>query len=149
MGNICIESGLWGKEGPFCVLCPNYMRSLAVKKQRLISWAKSQLGWGVFTDLMIQLDQELSKLLFVVFVNWAFALVVLTSAVLLFPDMEKEFFCQIWPLVKGDIGWCAFYLIESPCKLPVLREQVVTQYFSPAMCSWILGGKRQGLLSWA
>ena len=53
-------------------MCPNYRRSLAVEKARVDFLSEFTMGLGVFTDLMMQLICEYSKLLFVVFVKWLF-----------------------------------------------------------------------------
>ena len=52
--------------------CHNYRRMLGGKKQIFTSWVKKHLSWCSFTNLIILLNQEASKLLFVVFVKWIF-----------------------------------------------------------------------------
>ena len=108
----------------------------------MISQAKSQLGCYAFMDLMIKLNQEASKLRFLVLVKCFFVLVVRTSSVLTLPDMEKkEFSCQIRLLLKGDPVWSACHGMETPCPEPVLREHEATLWFFSDNLEISIGGK--------
>ena len=82
-------------------------------------------------DLIILLYLEASQLLFVVLLKRYFALVVQTSFVLLFPDMEKnDFSCQIRILLNAGQVLSAFHAIETHFIEPfLLRQQEATHWF--------------------
>ena len=75
-------------------------------------------------ELIILLNQEVSKLLFVELLKGYFALDVRTSCMLLFPGIEKnDFSCLIKTLCNGYHVLCAYQVLVTMCTEPVLREQ--------------------------
>ena len=118
----------WGEA--HCLLCHSYSSNLGGKNPWVDSWAKTHWGWCLFMDLIILFKQELPKSCLWCLWNGYLALVVSTSYVLLFPDIEKkDFSCQIRLLLKGDHVWISFHVMESLCIDTVLREHEATHWF--------------------
>lgn len=115
---------LWEEKEAHWFIFHNYMRNLGGNKHGLISWAKMQLGWWLFMELIILLNREASKLLFVELLKGYFALDVRTSCMLLFPGIEKnDFSCLIKTLCNGYNVLCVYQVLVTMCTEPVLREQ--------------------------
>ena len=107
--------------------------SLGCKKARVDFLSKVALGL-VFINWVEYTLQQDTSILFFFFWNWwegNSALVVWTSYVLLFPNIEQKWFsCQIRLLLKEAHIWSAFPVMDTPCTKPVLREQEAAHWFT-------------------
>ena len=151
MESPCSKPGLWSQEGPLWLLWPNYRRSLAVKKASVDFLSEVTIGLGLLKYLMIQLNEETPKFLFVFFCEmmllpWLYKLplcwfsliwksrhILATSG---FSSKEIEFGGPFIGWKHHERDHCSERRRKHIC-------------ISTATCRRILGEKRQGLHSWA
>ena len=115
------------------------------QKQGLISSPKSQCGQGAFKDMMIELNQEAPKLLFVVFWKQPFCTGCLNQLSAAFPCYGKEGILlpkQVYHQRRSSLEY--FLGIETSCTERVLRDQETTFGLSPKTCIEIQAGGEEG-----
>lgn len=133
----------WGEA--HCLLCHNYSSNLGGKNPWVDSWAKTHWGWCSFTELNILSNHDASQLLFCGGGEMSILLCLHYLAICYFSQYWKQ--CLAWLfrlLLKGKQVWNAFQVIETPCTLPVLRDQEEAHFLSAIFIGESLWEKGKG-----